>query len=734
MLRLFVRHLSTRTSRTKEVVRDVIANLRKDWEAGKPLQYPPLKSMPSDFLKKDSLFSTILSQTQFELLRKSEPVTNERSLFARQFTYENANILVNHLVENEDKLEKYPITVIQGKDGRSTLHCTIERIVEQMAYHRLRPRYAQQVYEDSSNSQNYNKNMTLNSLNLDNPYAWYPEARKLKRKIIMHVGPTNSGKTYNALKRLETSSKGYYAGPLRLLAREVFEKFQDKGIRCNLMTGEEVLLDSDKYGNKAGLTSGTIEMIPMSEPFDVVVVDEIQMIGDPFRGSAWTNVILGAQAKEIHLCGEVSAVPLVEQLVAMTGDDIEINNYNRLGKLAVDSEAISLDEVQRGDCIVAFSKKQILTIKAQIERDTNLKCAVIYGALPPETRSQEARMFNDGQYDVVVASDAIGMGLNLKINRVVFTTLEKYDGRRMTALSNSSIKQIGGRAGRYGIGEGVGHITALTEADLNKIRVVMQAPIEYLDKAVLWPSDPQWMHYYSMFPKNTKLITMFRKFEADLDKSMRTNPKESIFRIQHMDDQMSMAKFINERHLEDEFAISDQLRFISCPSVLKLKDSPMHAILTDVFQNYMITVAQRLKRSVFDYKSMPLYLTTTSHLSLDPAKPKLHKNFTKSFGVEAVPERMKKKIEYAARRTKENPFVGKKTYVGDFNPIEDRLMRLEQFHRLLTAYLWLTYRFPQNFVHLELATKLVVLVETKISEMLMNVSFAKQMQERWRER
>jgi ATP-dependent RNA helicase SUPV3L1/SUV3 len=254
------------------------------------------------------------------------------------------------------------------------------------------------------------------SADMRNPGEWYPEARSMRRKIIMHVGPTNSGKTYQALQRLETAKSGWYGGPLRLLAHEVFSKMNDKGITCNLRTGEEIrVLDP-----QAAITSSTIEMFQEHVEYDVAVIDEIQMIGDQQRGFAWTAALLGLRAKEIHLCGEEAAVPLIRKIVAELGDEFEGHTYKRLSTLALEREALkSLQYIEKGDCVVSFSRTSLFSIKKQIEDQTGLQCAMVYGALPPETRALQAELFNDpnSDFDVIVASDAVGMGLNLYVTK-----------------------------------------------------------------------------------------------------------------------------------------------------------------------------------------------------------------------------------------------------------------------------------------------------------------------------
>lgn len=248
---------------------------------------------------------------------------------------------------------------------------------------------------------------------LRHPHELYPEARAMQRTWIMHVGPTNSGKTYRALKRLEESESGIYAGPLRLLAHEIYDRFNSRGISCNLVTGEEQRLEH----TDAKITSSTVEMVDITRDVEVAVLDEIQMIGDKYRGWAWTQALLAVRAKEVHMCGEERTVELIRKLADLTGDKLIVNHYQRLGPLHTATESLQGDwtKIQKGDCVVTFSRKDIFAIKKVIEEQTGKRCAVVYGGLPPETRSQQAKLFNDqtSEYDVLVASDAVGMGLNL---------------------------------------------------------------------------------------------------------------------------------------------------------------------------------------------------------------------------------------------------------------------------------------------------------------------------------
>ena len=249
------------------------------------------------------------------------------------------------------------------------------------------------------------------------PLEWYPATRTIQRTIHLHVGPTNSGKTYHALKRLEQAKTGIYAGPLRLLAHEVYTRLNANGKKCHLITGDDRRINAEADQDTDAMISCTVEMVPINAPVDVAVVDEIQMIGHNERGWAWSQALLGLQAKELHLCGEARTVPLIRELAAAMGDKLVIHFYERLSplKCALRSLQGDLKKLSKGDCLVAFSRREIHSLKSEIERMTNKRVAIIYGSLPPETRARQAQLFNDpnNDYDYLVASDAIGMGLNL---------------------------------------------------------------------------------------------------------------------------------------------------------------------------------------------------------------------------------------------------------------------------------------------------------------------------------
>ncbi|KAJ3212365.1 ATP-dependent RNA helicase supv3l1, mitochondrial [Dinochytrium kinnereticum] len=347
---------------------------------------------------------------------------------------------------------------------------------------------------------------------LRTPAEWFPNAREMKRKIILHVGPTNSGKTYNALRRLESASSGVYAGPLRLLAHEIYERLNAAKYPCNLLTGEE-RRESDGVEKWAA----TVEMVPLGRRLEVAVIDEIQMISDEQRGWAWTQALLGLQADEIHLCGEPTAIPLVRRLCETTGEDVEIHTYERLTPLQVEDRGFSssFSKIRPGDCVVAFSRARIFALRALVENQVKMKAAVIYGNLPPETRAEQARLFNtEGSgYDILIASDAIGMGLNLNIRRIVFETLTKFDGKNNVPLSVSQTKQIAGRAGRFNTKYSTGYVTTFHNKDLVQLqKTVAIVTAQPLESAGLYPKLEQVEMFSKELPTEP-LSGLLDKFE-----------------------------------------------------------------------------------------------------------------------------------------------------------------------------------------------------------------------------
>lgn len=304
------------------------------------------------------------------------------------------------------------------------------------------------------------KSQLNNFLNCDLK-SLYPLARSIKRELHFFVGPTNSGKTYQAMQELKKANTGVYLAPLRLLALENYENLNSSNIDTSLVTGEEQILNED-----AAHLCSTIEMLDFNMDTDVCVIDEIQMLDDIDRGWAWVNAILGAPAKKIIMTGSVNALDAVKKIASYLDEPLIVKKFKRKTPLDIMIKSTDLRNIQSGTALIAFSRKDVLAYKSKLQKFH--KVSIIYGNLSPEVRREEARRFREAETDILVATDAIAMGLNLPIKTILFTTDSKFDGIETRLLKPTEIIQIAGRAGRYGYHE-AGHIGALKPSVLKNI-------------------------------------------------------------------------------------------------------------------------------------------------------------------------------------------------------------------------------------------------------------------------
>ncbi|ACQ52128.1 helicase-related protein [Clostridium botulinum] len=314
-----------------------------------------------------------------------------------------------------------------------------------------------------------------------NPKDEYKEVRHMNRKFYLHLGETNTGKTYNSMERLKESKRGIYLSPLRILALENFEKLNKEGIMCNLITGEEEIKKE-----KAQHVCCTIEKLDINEEYDVAIIDEIQMIDDDQRGSAWTRAMLALRCKEIHVCGALNTKELITNIIEDCGDEYELKEYFRNIPLKIEEEAFKLKDIKKGDALVTFSKKKVLQL-ADYYGDLGIKTSVIYGNLPPEVRKKQYEQFMSGDTNILITTDAIGMGVNLPIRRIVFMDIRKFDGNDMRYLNSQEIKQIGGRAGRLGIYD-IGYLASYGNTQ-NFVKEMIEVYDRKIYEAVIEPSE-----------------------------------------------------------------------------------------------------------------------------------------------------------------------------------------------------------------------------------------------------
>lgn len=298
----------------------------------------------------------------------------------------------------------------------------------------------------------------------------YP-ARRLTRRWIALLGPTNSGKTHRSIEAMAAAEHAIYLSPLRLMALENQERIESMGVPCSLVTGEEEII-------REGATHFccTVEEFARfrHQHWDVVVVDEVQMMADPQRGWAWVDALVSAYTPKLMMTGPALIEPSLRTLCELCEDQLQVQRTKRLSPVEVAKHATTLERLEPGSLLVAFSRKLVLELKGMLE-SAGKSVSVVYGALSPEVRREQARRFREGEADIMVATDAVGMGLNLPAHTLCFYTDEKFDGIQNRQLKVQEVKQIGGRAGRFGHHDS-GEITALDPQTLKSIRRLFNSP------------------------------------------------------------------------------------------------------------------------------------------------------------------------------------------------------------------------------------------------------------------
>ena len=273
-------------------------------------------------------------------------------------------------------------------------------------------------------------------------------------RVTAVLGPTNTGKTHLAVERMLGHASGMIGLPLRLLAREIYERIvRLRGASAvALITGEEKIVPTRPHYFVC-----TVEAMPLERSVEFLAIDEIQLVADPERGHVFTQRLLHARGRfETMFLGAGTMEPLIRRLVP----DVEIVTRDRLSTLSY-AGSKKLTRLPRRSAIVAFSTDRVYAIAELIRRQRG-GAAVVMGSLSPRTRNAQVALYQSGEVDFLVATDAIGMGLNMDVDHVAFAGLRKFDGRRTRWLHAHEIGQIAGRAGRH-LRDGTFGVTA--EAD-----------------------------------------------------------------------------------------------------------------------------------------------------------------------------------------------------------------------------------------------------------------------------
>ena len=287
---------------------------------------------------------------------------------------------------------------------------------------------------------------------------------KNNNQILAILGPTNTGKTFLAIERMLEYGNGVIGFPLRLLAREVYDKIVLKiGYeRVALVTGEEKIIPPKAYYYLC-----TVESMPQDINFEFAAIDEIQMCADPERGHIFTDRLMNYRGDKLTMfLGSDTIKKLLTELVPET----EFIYRERLSKLTY-SGYKKISRIKPRSAIIAFSVDDVYALAEFVRRQKG-GAAVVMGSLSPKTRNSQVEIYQSGDVDFLIATDAIGMGINMDIDNVYFSGLKKYDGKKIRDLRDSEIGQISGRAGRY-MNDGsfgtTGDCERLTDEQIDKV-------------------------------------------------------------------------------------------------------------------------------------------------------------------------------------------------------------------------------------------------------------------------
>ena len=384
-----------------------------------------------------------------------------------------------------------------------------------------------------------------------------------KNKISAILGPTNTGKTHLAIETMLSFESGMIGFPLRLLAREVYDKVL-KRLNTDsvaLITGEEKIIPSN-----AKYFLCTVESMPIDKRLDFVAVDEIQMCSDHERGHIFTDRLLNMRGEKLTM---FMGSNTIRNIVAKLDDDVEFINRNRLSKLFYSGHK-KISRIDRKTAIIAFSAEEVYAIAELIRRQKG-GASIVMGSLSPKTRNAQVELYQSGDVDFLVATDAIGMGINMDLNHVYFSNLKKFDGKKLRRLNLSEIGQIAGRAGRY-MNDGSFGITG-------QCGIISPENVELLENHKFEEiSCLFWRNSNLNFNNSTSLI-----------KSLDEKPhKDWLRKIYECEDEKALKFFLKDKNFENIESDQEKLRLLweccQIPDFVKKTYGNHYEVIGNVFK------------------------------------------------------------------------------------------------------------------------------------------------------
>jgi len=384
-----------------------------------------------------------------------------------------------------------------------------------------------------------------------------------KNKITAVLGPTNTGKTHLAIETMLSFDTGMIGFPLRLLAREVYDKVIKKTSvdKVALITGEEKIIPTN-----AKYYLCTVESMPIDKYLDFVAVDEIQMCADHERGHIFTDRLLNIRGTKLTM---FMGSNTIKNIISNLDDDIEFINRNRLSKLTYAGHK-KISRIHRKTAIIAFSAEEVYAIAELIRRQKG-GAAIVMGSLSPKTRNAQVELYQSGDVDFLVATDAIGMGINMDLDHVYFSNLKKFDGKKLRKLNLSEIGQIAGRAGRY-LNDGNFGITGeCKEINAEEVDLLENHKFEEI-KSLFWRNS------------NLNFNNPFT-----LIKSLDEKPNKGWLRkIHECEDEKALKFFLRDKNLENEKLGQEKLSLLweccQIPDFVKKTYGNHYEVISNVFK------------------------------------------------------------------------------------------------------------------------------------------------------
>ena len=550
-----------------------------------------------------------------------------------------------------------------------------------------------------------------------------------KDKITAVLGPTNTGKTHLAIDTLLSFDSGMIGFPLRLLAREVYDKVIKKisTEKVALITGEEKIIPSN-----ARYFLCTVESMPIDKHLEFVGVDEIQMCADHERGHIFTDRLLNIRGEKLTM---FMGSNTIKKIISRLNGDIEFINRERLSKLTYGGHK-KISRIDRKTAIIAFSAEEVYAIAELIRRQKG-GAAIVMGSLSPKTRNAQVELYQSGDVDFLVATDAIGMGINMDLDHIYFSNLKKFDGKKLRKLKIAEIGQIAGRAGRY-LNDGNFGITG-------ECKEMTSEDVELLEAH-------KFDEIRTLFWRNSNL-----NFNNPLSliKSLEEKPQiEWLRKINECEDEKALKYFLKDKSLIDVELNHKKLNLLweccQIPDFVKKTYGNHYEVIgnvfsflsskkgriTDEFMRLQLIKLDKLEGNVdsltnrianvrtWSYVSnknnwienQDYWIEKTKHLE-DKLSDRLHEELTKTFidkRASVLARGLKQDMEFKTEILENNNIIIDDQYIGKLNGLK---LELDLKKGALETDIKSLKKAARQTIGPELEKRIQTIIETKLIEL-----------------